>query len=82
MVLLLSPSCASLIDIQPVEVDEIILMVSSTLLSCSLLDELGASLSCVKTPPAELPEPPAIALRYYSATIKNYTIYGATIIKL
>ena len=65
--LLLSPYRASLVDIDPVEVDEIILMVSSTLLSCSSMDELEASLSCVKTPAAELPEPAAIALHYYQA---------------
>ena len=54
--LLLSPSRASLIDfdielveveLNP-EVDEIILTVSSTSLSCSSLDELEASISCVK----------------------------------
>ena len=73
VVLLLSPSHASLVDfdVEPVEVepdpevDEMILMVSSTSLSCSSLDELEASLSCVKTPAAaELLEPAAIALRY------------------
>ena len=76
MALLLFPSLASLADIdhEPVEVDEIILMVSSTSLSCSSLDELEASLSCVKTPAAELPEPAAIAL-IISTTLKIDTIY-------
>ena len=76
VVLLLSPSRASLVarlvdfDVEEVEVepdpevDEMILMVSSNSLSCSSLDELEASLSCVKTPAAELLEPAAIALRY------------------
>ena len=68
MVLLLYPSRASLIDLVEVEphpeVDEMILMVSSTSLSCSSLDELEASLSCVKTPATELLEPAAIALCY------------------
>ena len=63
---------ASLIDfdVEPVEVesgpevDEMILMVSSTSLSCSSLDELETSLSRVKIPAAELLEPAAIALHY------------------
>ena len=64
--------CASIVgfDVEPVEVepdpevDEMILMVSSTSLSCSSLDELEVSLSCVKIPAAELLEPAAIALCY------------------
>ena len=62
--LLLSLSRTTLDDIELFEVDEIILMVSSTSLSCSSLDELEASISCVKTLAAELQEPAAIVLCY------------------
>ena len=62
--LLLSSSHTSLFDMEPVKVDKIIPMASSTLLSFSPLNDLEASLSCVKTPAAELLEPAAIALHY------------------
>ena len=59
-------------------------LVSSASLSCSSLDELEASPSspsCIKTPVAEMPEPAAFA-PLYQRYHKNYTIYGATVIKV
>ena len=54
----------SIADIEPVEIDEVILLVSSTLLSYLLLDKLEALLSCVETPAVELPESAMVALCY------------------
>ena len=48
MALLLSPSHTSRVDMEPVEVDKIILMVLSTLFSCSPLNDLEASLVVLK----------------------------------
>ena len=65
MALLLSPSRASLVDIEMVKVDEKILMVCIVNFAVLFItNELKALLCCVKTPAVELQEPAAIEFCY------------------